>query len=338
MRNVKNKTTKLESGKLVCFCSITPLPKITNENESNLFSIEGIHKGENYTVRLLSSSNLEEAKQTIFDLWPNLEGVPEDLMRYASIMGQCRYYIVIDNVVLETKEALIKSNTHASVELRTTVKNVLSLFWGALGPFEEYTWQLRKPLFVSSKSSSIVSMNGFLCTRSSQLISYDDKFEDTFFAMLENSWKGSTFGNIMETSLDMISGSLRTLTPSQSFVLLTIAFETLFTRDENDWAGASRRLARIAGNSKQEVTATRNFLNDGRDSVRQIRNDLVHGVIGVDSKKIKEFRVRFATLIAQSIIFLVNHFASTRAYDDYHNELEKISEARFGELPNKVDI
>ena len=180
-------------------------------------------------------------------------------------------------------------------------------------------------------------MNQFLCSKPSPALGLYDHFETVFKACLENKWEATQFGNVLENALEMISGSLRTLRPTQSLILLAVAFESLFAKDEDDWAGASRRVARLVGRSKGEVTDLFRFLNDGPTCVRKLRNNLVHGELGIDGNLISDSRERFAPIVAEATIALICECLTSGNFSDYYVEMQALADARFDALPNTTE-
>ena len=89
---------------------------------------------------------------------------------------------------------------------------------------------------------------------------------------------------------------------AHAFALLAMTFETLFSKTEEDFSGGSRRLARLAGNTRGEVTLLLRFLDEPTDenSVRKLRNHIIHGNERISDHRLEPVRLKFAGLLAQA--------------------------------------
>lgn len=317
----------------ILFRSITPLPKCSVVPCSALVSIEGTRTDEDYKVEIVHSSGWEQARQGLLKYW-SAEQLSSDqcLLSHASVIGVCKWFLVIDNYLPDTPDNQTKLNSLLSVELQGAAENALLLHHDALGPYIERTWHLRSPFRGVGTGRKNVSMNPFRCKRSLPVPSFAAGFERIFTSLLECPWEGSQLARVLDMALDMLSGSLRTLNEQHSFVLLTMAFETLFSKCESDWAGGSQRLARLGGTTKGEVGSAHRFLNNGEKCVRKLRNGVVHGDLSTDLLAVKEARLRFASLVAQATIFLINNSESIGG-DDYYSAMESLAKRRFESLP-----
>lgn len=310
MAESKNPTGISLDGKIL-FRSITPLPDCWLPGNNTLFPpISGTRHGDAYKVYLNNSNGWEQAQPSV-----------------------CNQFLVIDHIVDDTSEARIMHNSLVSVEVFSATINALILHHGAQGPYIENTWELQFPLSGIGRSLPLVSMNRFLCT-SHFVATSSGEFSATFNALLDKSWGDSQFGRVLDLALDALSGSLRTLRQNHSFALLAMTFEILFTKCENDFSGGSKRLARLTGKTISEVALLHQFLDGGdASSVRKMRNRVIHGNESIDNDKLKSVRIKFAGILAQATIFLVQHFATTALAGNYYDELEKLAEHRFSGLP-----
>lgn len=85
-----------------------------------------------------------------------------------------------------------------------------------------------------------------------------------------------------------------------------------------------------------EFDIPQRFLNDeNANSVRNLINRVIHGNESIDHEKLKSVRAKFAGLLAQAVIFLVQHFATTAPSGDYYDEMENIADDRFANLPTQ---
>lgn len=335
MAESKNPTGISLDGKIL-FRSITPLPDCRLPGNNTLFPlISGTRHGDAYKVYLTNSNGWEQAQSSALEYWPAEQlRSSREFIEHFSRIGMCNQFLIVDHIVDDTSETRVMHNSQTSIKVLSATINALILHHGAQGPYIENTWELQFPLSGIGRSWSLVSMNRFLCTSTHFVATSSCEFSATFNALLDKPWGDSQFGRVLDIALDTLSGSLRILRPSHSFALLAMAFEILFTKCENDFSGGSKRLARLTGNTKAEVASLQQFLTgEDANSVRKLRNRVIHGNESIDNDKLNSVRVEFAGLMAQATIFLIHHFAATALAGNYYDELEKLAEHRFSGLP-----
>jgi len=318
----------------ILFRNIIPLRRWSSDNELFASSIKGEFLGEEFKVEIVKSTGYEEAKNGILKYWTFNEVSTCELFDDIQIIGKCNYFVIIDNYVRETDKTRVMSNSLASVNIAATMLKALLLFCNGLGPEIDKQWGLSSPFIGNSIGSHIVTMNPFMCEKGEVESNRTPKFESVFNSLLSYNWKGSQFDKVLELAHEALSGSLRTTNYAHSFSLLTMAFESLFTKSEDDWAGGSKRLARLVGNTKGEVTKIRCYLNDGNQSIRGIRNLIVHGNIGFKLESIKEGRITLAKYISGAMILLIEKFDGSDQVDNYYDYMENVADERFSNLPN----
>lgn len=334
MSNLENLEQEFLEGKIL-YRSITPMPSCWLASDADLPSISGIQDGGSYRVYLAYSNGWKQAESGLLKFWSydQLCRTPELIEQFA-VGNLCNQFLVVDHIVDVTNETRISSNSMASVKLHAAAVNALILHHGAQGPYMEDTWQLQFPLLGIGRARSLVSMNRFLCPSTTPTSL--DKFSTTFQALLTQPWEDSQFERILDLALDTLSGSLRTLKPAHSFALLAMTFEILFTKSENDFSGGSKRLARLTGNTKGEVTSLQRFLDSGEENcVRKLRNRVIHGNESIDYSELKPIRHKFSGLLAQAMIFLIQYFATHVATGNYYERIENVANDRFTYLPSQ---
>lgn len=323
-------------GKIL-FRSITPLQRYDIvDNSTPLPFISGDRHGSAYRVYLASSTGWEQAQSSLLKYWSadQLLSFPEFTKNFTTV-DVCKLFLVVDHIVDDSSEARIMHIPRGGDELLLAAINALILLYGAQGPYIESTWKLQFPLRNIVRSSPLVSMNLFHC-RSDSFTS-SGEFSTAFKALLDKSWGDSQFGRVLNLALNTLSGSLRTVEQAHSFALLAMTFETLFSKTEDDFSGGSRRLARLAGNTKGEVTLLHRFLDESTDenSVRKLRNHIIHGNERISDHRLEPVRLKFAGLLAQATIFLVQYFATTVPTGNYYDEMERVANDRFNSLPSQ---
>lgn len=317
------------------FRTIIPLLHWTHEAESPVISINGHSHGAEYTLEIVKSTGYEEAKGGILKYWTFGEVSSCELFEHIRVIGMCHYFLVIDNYAEETQESSVMSNTLASIKIETAAIKTLILFMDGLGPIIEKHWSLRSPFIGNSIGWPLVTMNPFMCKRAGIELDRIPKFKSIFNSLLSYSWEDSQFDIVFDLAYEAVSGSLRTTSYAHSFSLLTMAFETLFTKTENDWSGGSRRLARLVGSTKQEVTNIHTYLNHGEESIRNLRNLVIHGNIDLELDSIKEHRIRMAEYMTRAMISLIEIFDGSEQVDNYYEHMESAGNENFSTLPNK---
>lgn len=316
--------------------SITPLLNYWLPGNNTLFPpIAGTKDGDAYCVYSINSNGWAQAKSGALKYWSDDELLSSpELIKHFIRPEICNQFLIVDHLIDKNDASRIMHNSPTSVELLLAVVNALILHHEAQGPHIENTWQLQSPLLGIGRSWSLVSMNRAFCRSTHLVESSAGDFSVTVKALLDKGWGDSQFGRVLELALTSLSGSLRTLKAHHSFALLAMTFEVLFTKCENDFAGGSKRLARLTGNTKKEVTSLHQFLNgDDTNSVRNLRNRVIHGSDSIYENNLESVRVRFANLLAQATIFLVQHFTTMPLTGNYYDELEEIAEDRFSSLP-----
>lgn len=296
----------------ILFRNIIPLSHWRSDNELLASSIKGEFLGEEFKVEIVKSTGYEEAKDGILKYWTFNEVNTCELFDYIEVIGKCDYFVIIDNYAHETDETRVMFNSLASINVETALLKSLILLCNGLGPEIGKQWGLRSPFIGNSIGSHLVTMNPFMCKEGKVEPDRVPKFESIFNSLLSYSWKGSQFDKVFQLAHDALSGSLRTTNYAHSFSFLTMAFEAPFTKAEKDWAGGSRRLARLVGNTKGEVTKIHSYLDEGNESIRGLRNLIIHGNIDFELESIKEHRIILAQYISGAMILLIEIFDGSR--------------------------
>jgi len=321
----------------ILFRSITPLPRFFIGRSYPDLSINGEIENTQFWVNLIRSENFATAKETILYPWQNeLNLLSPEILEYVSTINKCTAYMVIDTVEPKTEDSLVKANTMVGVRIREALNNAMLLFWDGLGPYYENVWELRVPFFGVSYSMSLVTMNQFLCSQNSPNKKFYSEFEQIFRILVSNKWEDTQLGRIFGIAFDSLNSSLRTVHHSHSFVLLAMVFESLFTEHENDWAGGSRRVAWLAGESKGEATEYQRIMNVGDSSIRKLRNIIVHGSSPPEYSLVKEMRQKFAKIVVKAFTEVLLHFDKLPIEVSYYEEVAKFSQIRFDRLPNTI--
>lgn len=330
-----NLNLELLEGKIL-FRSITPLGIVGNSTSFPFIS--GDRHGGAYRVYLASSTGWEQAQSSLLKYWSadQFLSSPEFIKNFTTV-DVCKLFLVVDYTVGDSSETRIMHIPRGADEVLSAAINALILHYGAQGPYIESTWKLQFPLRNIVRSSPLVSMNLFHCRSDPLIFTSSGEFSTTFKALLDKSWGDSQFGRVLNLALNTLSGSLRTLEQAHSFALLAMTFETLFSKTEDDFSGGSRRLARLAGNTKGEVTLLHRFLDEAADqnSVRKLRNHIIHGNERISDHRLESVRLKFAGLLAQATIFLVQYFATTVPTGNYYDEMERVANDRFNSLPSQ---
>lgn len=157
-----------------------------------------------------------------------------------------------------------------------------------------------------------------------------------FLRICNDYWKDSEWGRALSMAGSLLINSLQVNNYKMSFVNLCIAFEILFTKRENDWAGGTKRMAELIAKSKGETNSIKSAMNTNEDSVRVVRNNIVHGDISFDEDNIKKLRNKLAPWLSKAIISLYLMDEDKIGDLPHVDAIDRISKHRFQDLPNQA--
>lgn len=316
--------------------SITELPRLFIVGNEKVFEIHGKRSGENFRAILFPVNSWDESKKYVIEHWlDKVDLLPKRLCINLSADKDYNACLLVESKVDEECGNPVSSKTRVLVEVQSAIRFAMLLFWGGLGPYLEETWTFQKPLRGISRSKATVGENDFLCSNVRWVRNDWDVFERVFYSLLSRRWSETKLGRVLDLGMGFLLSSIRAESPDSALVLLSIAFESLFSEEEGEWAGSSSRLSKLVAKTKNEKNQIHASLNRGENSLRVYRNAVVHGGLSIDYKELNLLRQKFAAWIAQAIVKIILAYEDGTDFDNYYPALARVCDETFKALPDR---
>lgn len=150
---------------------------------------------------------------------------------------------------------------------------------------------------------------------------------------LERDWEDTMFGKVFDLAEDYYLLSKGGGRVEHAFLLLMVAFETLFSRSSQEGlTEAASRFGKLVANTQKDLKALRKRVTPKPQSYGFLRNGVAHGDPDIDQNEVGQGLLDLAKDVRVSLLRLMETFggrSKSELKDDYYDMLDQHVESRF---------
>lgn len=159
----------------------------------------------------------------------------------------------------------------------------------------------------------------------------------TIDVLLKARNENTTFGKVLRLAMDYHRHSFTLEKPEHAFLILMVAYEAMFKRDDTENASKpAQRIGRLLGTAtKKDCQTIQKEFNDAPDSYSKIRNQIAHGDTTLDFTAVaSKYPCLYRYVTAAIVTLLKLPSGSLDDTKNYYDEISRLTGTRFFSLPN----